>query len=231
VVARFIEAARKRDGDLGVLLWLAVVTGARRGELCGLRWSNVRLDKGYLVVSRSLARRGQQRKDKDTKTHRSRPLALDEVTAEILAEHRTRCEQRAATCSVAVDPDGYVFASSPDGKEPVLPETVTGRVLQLSKRLGVKVTLRNLRSRRRPTPARDAHQARAEACGPTRDAEGTSSAAAAGADAFSGCRETPISAHSTAQRVVSPLPHPATVSMPSGFHSLSHSCRRRCAVR
>ncbi len=71
VVARFIEAAWDRDPDLGVLLWMAVVTGARRGELCGLRWNHVRFDKGYVVVTRSLAQRGKQRKDKDTKTHQS----------------------------------------------------------------------------------------------------------------------------------------------------------------
>ncbi len=46
---------------------------------------------------------------------------------------------------MSVDPDGYVFSTSPTGRDPWLPETVTGRVRQLSRRLGVKVTLRSLR--------------------------------------------------------------------------------------
>jgi integrase len=57
-VARLIEAAWARDADLGVFLWVAVVTGARRGEVCGLRWTHVRLGEGYLVIARSLAQRG-----------------------------------------------------------------------------------------------------------------------------------------------------------------------------
>jgi integrase len=144
-VARFIEAAWARDPDLGVFLWVAVVTGARRGEVCGLRWTHVRLEQGYLVIARSLAQRGQLLKEKDTKTHQSRRVALDEVTAEILAEHQARCAQRAAVCKVTLDPKGFVFSISPDGSEPLLPNTVSGRVAQLSKRLGLTVNLRNLR--------------------------------------------------------------------------------------
>ncbi|MGH8898455.1 MAG: tyrosine-type recombinase/integrase [Egibacteraceae bacterium] len=144
-VARLIEAAWGRDPDLGVFLWTAVVTGTRRGEVCGLRWTHVRLEKGYLVIARSLAQRGQLLKEKDTKTHQSRRIALDEVTAEILAEHQARCAQRAAVCEVAVDPKGIVFSTSPDGIQPLLPNTVSGRVSQLSKRLGLQINLRSLR--------------------------------------------------------------------------------------
>ncbi len=41
-VERFLTAAWERDPDLGTLLWVAMVTGARRGELCALRWTHVR---------------------------------------------------------------------------------------------------------------------------------------------------------------------------------------------
>jgi hypothetical protein len=37
-----------------VLLWLAATTGARRGELCALRWSNVDLAADELVIVRTL---------------------------------------------------------------------------------------------------------------------------------------------------------------------------------
>ncbi|MGH8904365.1 MAG: tyrosine-type recombinase/integrase [Egibacteraceae bacterium] len=144
-VARFIEAAWARDPDFGVFLWVAVVTGARRGEVCGLRWTHVRLEQGYLVIARSLAQQGRLREEKDTKTHQSRRVALDVVKAEVLAEHKARCEQRAAVCGVTLDPKGFVFSTSLDGREPLLPSTVSGRVSQLSKRLGLQVNLRNLR--------------------------------------------------------------------------------------
>ena len=122
-----------------------MVTGARRGELCGLRWSHVRPSEGYLLISRNFVHRGSQVREKDTKTHQARRVALDEVTAEILDEHRARGEQRASACGVKVRPDGYVFSSAVDGTEPLLPDSVTGRLNRLSKKLGVKVNLRSLR--------------------------------------------------------------------------------------
>lgn len=37
--ARLVDAAWEADPDLGVFVWLAMTTGARRAELCVLRWS------------------------------------------------------------------------------------------------------------------------------------------------------------------------------------------------
>jgi integrase len=79
---------------MGVLIWVAMVTGARRGELCGLRWPHIRLPVGYLLITRSVVQRGGQRREKDTKTHQARRVALDERTVVILTEHRARCEAR-----------------------------------------------------------------------------------------------------------------------------------------
>jgi integrase len=91
-VERFLTAAWEQDPDLGVVLWVAMVTGARRGELCGLRWSHVRPQDGFLLISRSFVHCGSQVRDKDTKTRQARRVALDDVTARILAEHKTRCD-------------------------------------------------------------------------------------------------------------------------------------------
>ncbi len=144
-VARFMEAAWERDPDFATLLWVGMVTGARRGELRGLRWSHLHLDEGYLRISRNLVQRGGERHEKDTKTHQGRLLELDDVTAQILAEHRARCEERAAVCETELRPDGFVFSLSPDGTEPVIPDSVTQRINRLSARLDVHVTLRALR--------------------------------------------------------------------------------------
>lgn len=40
-VVRLLEAAAEHDPDIGMLLLVGAVTGARRGELCALRWSDV----------------------------------------------------------------------------------------------------------------------------------------------------------------------------------------------
>src|SRR4029077_19104547 len=46
-VAKVIAAA---GGALGLYLWLVVVTGVRRGELCGLQIRHVDLDRGLVHV-------------------------------------------------------------------------------------------------------------------------------------------------------------------------------------
>lgn len=39
--ARIIDKAYRLDPDWATFLWVAMTTGARRGELCALPWSDV----------------------------------------------------------------------------------------------------------------------------------------------------------------------------------------------
>ena len=68
----------------GVLVWLAMTTGARRGELCALRWKDVDLDRAVLNVRSAIAQEGSQTWEKDTKTHQQRRIALDKTTVGLL---------------------------------------------------------------------------------------------------------------------------------------------------
>jgi integrase len=43
-----------KDPDWGVLIWFAMTTGARRGEVCGLRWSHLDLDLGVAKFQASI---------------------------------------------------------------------------------------------------------------------------------------------------------------------------------
>jgi integrase len=144
-VAQLLDVAWASDPDFGTLLWLATTTGMRRGELCALRWPRVRLDEATLLVNRSYVQRGSTRKEKDTKTHQSRRIALDEVTVAILTEHRERCRARAAAVGVGLPAGTYVFSLAPDGATPLLPDSVTQRYRRLAKRLGLSSTLHDLR--------------------------------------------------------------------------------------
>jgi integrase len=140
-VAVLINAAWARDADFGALLWLGVTTGARRGELCALRWPHVDIGARELLIERNLVQRGRQRKEKATKTHQARRIALDEATLAILAEHRDRCQQRAAATGTVLRGDGYVFSDTPGGSTPLLPDSVTQRFRRLARRHGVPTTL------------------------------------------------------------------------------------------
>jgi integrase len=92
-VATLFEAVRGTRLEVPVML--AVTTGLRRGELLGLRWRDVDLEKGTLAVRQSI----EQTKDglafKEPKTRRGRRVvALPNVTVEALRRHRSEQAKR-----------------------------------------------------------------------------------------------------------------------------------------
>ena len=73
------------------LYLLAVTTGLRRGELLGLRWDDVDLERGTLRVGRSLVREGGRNTVGETKTRRGRrQVNLTPRTVSTLKVHRKR---------------------------------------------------------------------------------------------------------------------------------------------
>jgi integrase len=65
-VAKVIAEARACSAALGLYLWLVMVTGVHRGELCGLQLRDVDLDRGLAHVAFKYVVRGGQRIRKDT---------------------------------------------------------------------------------------------------------------------------------------------------------------------
>lgn len=53
-VAKLLEALQDAPAQYSVITQLALLTGARRGEICGLRWSDVDLDAGTISIERTL---------------------------------------------------------------------------------------------------------------------------------------------------------------------------------
>ncbi len=60
-VAKVIAEARARSAGLGLYLWLVVVAGVRRGELCGLQLRDIDLERGLVHVAFNYVVRGGQR--------------------------------------------------------------------------------------------------------------------------------------------------------------------------
>jgi integrase len=68
---------------------VGVTTGMRRGEILGLRWSDVDLKAGKLTVNQSLERLGGKTVFKPPKTAGSRrTITLPALTVEALSAHR-----------------------------------------------------------------------------------------------------------------------------------------------
>lgn len=111
VAALLHEALESRNPENHVAFRLLAATGARRGEICGLRWSSVDLDRRVLWIRHSVARlRTGKLIEKDPKSHQTREVAIDKNTAQILRDHRERQETLAAMFHTKLDPDGYVIA-------------------------------------------------------------------------------------------------------------------------
>jgi integrase len=145
-VARLLEVARDEDPELGLFLRLAVVLGARRGELCGLRWRDVDLDNGEVFIAGGVVRvAGRPLIDKDTKTHAKRRVAVGADTVELIKSYRLRQVQAALAVGASLPPDAYVFSQRVDGSKPASPDGVTHRFQQLAARLGVRARLHDLR--------------------------------------------------------------------------------------
>jgi integrase len=142
--ARILGAAW-RDPDWGLLVWLAMVTGARRGELCALRWQDIDLQAGVLTLIRNRRQRGSRTWEKDTKTHQSRRIALDPDTVALLADYRERRDAEAAVLGAELNRDAFLFSRDVQGVSPLLPDSVSQRYSKQVARLGIATSIHKLR--------------------------------------------------------------------------------------
>jgi integrase len=145
--ARLIEKAFKLDKDWGTLVWLVMTTGIRRGEAAGLRWSRIDLDGEVVEIRRSYVMSKGKGKEKDTKTHQMRRIALDSETVALLREHKQRSFIRFAELGVMLKPDMYVFTSpqNPDPTKPYSPDAISSRYKKMAVRLGINTHIHALR--------------------------------------------------------------------------------------
>lgn len=146
-VVRLIEAARTTNPDLATFLHVAVTTGARRGELCGLHWNSIDFEAGTVIIARSVIEGSKGAiLEKDTKTHAVRRVAVDTTTIQILREHQVRCRARAEACGTLLPSTAYVFSRSPDGAAPWVPNEVTKAYISVRKSIGLQsIRLHDLR--------------------------------------------------------------------------------------
>jgi len=137
-VAALIAAARDTDPALATLLTLAAVTGARRGELCALRWSDLNSAAGELDIVRAATIVNGRTVVGPTKTRRGRRIHLDRTTLGALAAHRRGVETDARRHGEVVAPDGYMFSSTPDGGSPWRPDRVSRSFRRVTREVGLE---------------------------------------------------------------------------------------------
>jgi integrase len=102
---------------------LLAMTGARRGEIAGLRWVDVDLDGARITIRQALLSVGREVYVSSPKSHRGRTVDLDRDTVEQLRAHRERQLREKAAFYGDWEDSGYVFTKR-DGS-PLHPRTLS----------------------------------------------------------------------------------------------------------
>lgn len=133
------------DGSaLHVPVLLALTTGMRRGEVLGLRWKDVDIERRALSVTQTLEQTKDALAFKEPKTERSRrTIALPALTAEALRRHRAKqAEHRLRVGPAYADRD--LVCCRADG-EPLSPRAVSKAFAELASKRGLKLRFHDLR--------------------------------------------------------------------------------------
>jgi integrase len=138
---------KEREPVTAMAVLLAGVTGARRGELCGLRWSDIDESRRQLTIARTIQHGLDKRQlvVASTKTGRVRRVSLDERTLKVLAAYREQARQWANKARVAFSEDGYVLTLDPSGAMPIKPDTITAGFARAARRAGLRIRFHDLR--------------------------------------------------------------------------------------
>lgn len=107
------------------LYYLDLATGLRRGELLGLKWTDIDLRRKTMRIQRSIARQNGSVGEVPLKTKNAyRTLPLSEDAVEVLKEQKKKAGD-----------SPYVFPSPAGG--PMSPDSVLHRLQRVLKRAGL----------------------------------------------------------------------------------------------
>jgi integrase len=144
-VQRLVAAAQDENPVLVAAVVLAAITGARRGELCALRWSDVDWKRGTLTVARSLTVIRRIAAEGPTKTHQRRDIAIDDTLGAFIAERQAEQQAFAEVVGVELVTDPYLLSRSANGALPCLPDGLTQAYSRLAAKTGAGGHFHDLR--------------------------------------------------------------------------------------
>lgn len=125
-VQRLISLCQSRNEVVGAFVFLAAVTGCRRGEVAAIRWSSLR--GPTLTIEASAYSSSGHVGVKSTKTGRSRQIHLADEVVEWLKAWRDSRRKLAIDWGVRLDTDSFIFSGVPDGSRPISLDLVSREV-------------------------------------------------------------------------------------------------------
>jgi integrase len=125
---RFLQEATTRGSRPAAFYTLALDSGARKGELCGLTWANLDLDAAKMHVVQQLLKPGPTPEFGPPKTGRPRTIALSAETVALLRAHRQQQRELMMAHRTTYRDFGLVFTK--EGHDLRQPTEQIGQPLQ-----------------------------------------------------------------------------------------------------
>ncbi len=135
-IARLLMAANATRW--GPFVTLALATGARRGELCALSWSDVDFEAETVTIARSLSQTKDHVELKGTKTGSVRRLSLSRLALDALQRQLAMQEQDKVRALGRYSDEGAVFAPALGGR--ITPMSATKAFVRLAKAARISTT-------------------------------------------------------------------------------------------
>ncbi|NIK56833.1 tyrosine-type recombinase/integrase [Kribbella shirazensis] len=126
--------------DWGLFLWLTMITGSRRGEMCVLRWTDLNAERRRLHIKRAGDQLAGEVVETTTKRKQHHHVTLDDLTMELLERYRDQCAGQCKALGVELSSDAFIFSGSPDFSTALKPNTATQRYRRAAKRHKLRST-------------------------------------------------------------------------------------------
>lgn len=107
---QFLAAAKAAGPQTAALFALALDSGMRKNELCGLSWTHVDLEAGDVTVERQLTKGGEAPTFGPPKNGRTRVVSVSSETLALLRAHRRAQAEFRMANRLAYHDHGLVFA-------------------------------------------------------------------------------------------------------------------------
>lgn len=137
--------SRVESSEYGPAIRFAAMTGARRAEVCALRWGDLDLEAGVATIRRSVTEiAGGRLIESSPKSGRERAVALDPATVAALKRHRAEQAAVRLMCGASWHDTDLVFPLG-DGR-PMRPDVLSNAFRRLATTAGVpRIRLHDLR--------------------------------------------------------------------------------------
>lgn len=143
-VRKLIDALERTDPDLAHIVLIGALTGCRRGELCGLRWSDWDGDRLH-VRRRVIEAAGKVSERDSTKSGKGKRIVMDPLGIATLKRLKALQEARAQALGAKLPIDGYMLSFDGMGGSFRRPKVVSDEVAESARHAKMDISLHSLR--------------------------------------------------------------------------------------